>query len=242
MNGAQLTLWLPDSPVNRPVLRVSAEVRMMLDGSGRKSHASFAPASPLLSCLKTFLASSVWDSMTFSAIWTARATKARRVYIRLRRLERRMNGNGSSSWLTPRAIYGDHPGMTDTKHLTGQAIATQWPTPTVNGDYNRRGASPTSGDGLATAVKASAWPTPQARDWKGSSGRSMKGEEYDLPTAAQGKLNPDWVSQLMGYPDGWLDIPSSPTAGPPAPVKPNTHGKRRAPSRPATEHPDAPRS
>ena len=46
MNGAQLTLWLPDSPVNRPVLRVSAEVRMMLDGSGRKSRASFAPARP----------------------------------------------------------------------------------------------------------------------------------------------------------------------------------------------------
>ena len=26
------------------------------------------------------------------------------------------------------------------------------------------------------------WPTAQARDWKGSSGRSMKGEEMDLPT------------------------------------------------------------
>jgi hypothetical protein len=25
-------------------------------------------------------------------------------------------------------------------------------------------------------------PTPQARDWKGSSGRSLKGQEYDLPT------------------------------------------------------------
>ncbi len=25
------------------------------------------------------------------------------------------------------------------------------------------------------------WPTPQARDWKGASGRSMKGQECDLP-------------------------------------------------------------
>jgi len=29
------------------------------------------------------------------------------------------------------------------------------------------------------------WPTPQARDWKGSSGRSMKGMELDLPTAVK---------------------------------------------------------
>jgi hypothetical protein len=33
-----------------------------------------------------------------------------------------------------------------------------WPTPTVCGNYNRKGASATSGDGLATAVKN--WPTP----------------------------------------------------------------------------------
>ena len=37
-----------------------------------------------------------------------------------------------------------------------------WPTPTVCGNNNRKGASPTSGDGLATTVKM--WPTPQARD------------------------------------------------------------------------------
>jgi hypothetical protein len=34
-------------------------------------------------------------------------------------------------------------------------------------------------------------PTPQARDWKGSSGRSMKGLEYDLPTHAKKWPTPD---------------------------------------------------
>lgn len=38
------------------------------------------------------------------------------------------------------------------------------PTPTVNGNHNRKGASATSGDGLATVVKM--WPTPQASDCK----------------------------------------------------------------------------
>jgi hypothetical protein len=35
-----------------------------------------------------------------------------------------------------------------------------WPTPTVCGNYNRKGASKNSGDGLATAVTT--WPTPTA--------------------------------------------------------------------------------
>jgi hypothetical protein len=37
-----------------------------------------------------------------------------------------------------------------------------WPTPTVTGNYNRKGASATSGNGLATAVTL--WPTPTAAE------------------------------------------------------------------------------
>ena len=40
---------------------------------------------------------------------------------------------------------------------------------------------------LDRAIKL--WPTPQARDWKGSSGRSYKGQERDLPTAAKQSMN-----------------------------------------------------
>jgi len=39
-------------------------------------------------------------------------------------------------------------------------FAKLWPTPTVCGNYNRKGASKTSGDGLATAVANAMWPTP----------------------------------------------------------------------------------
>ena len=44
--------------------------------------------------------------------------------------------------------------------LTSGTDSGLWPTPTVCGNYNRKGASATSGDGLATAVKN--WPTPTA--------------------------------------------------------------------------------
>jgi hypothetical protein len=45
---------------------------------------------------------------------------------------------------------------------TGWNPEMVWPTPTVCGNYNRKGASTNSGDGLATAVAT--WPTPMASD------------------------------------------------------------------------------
>lgn len=59
--------------------------------------------------------------------------------------------------------------------------AKRLPTPTVCGNYNAKGASETSGDGLATVVK------------------SM---EPDIG----GPLNPDWEEWLMGWPIGWTDL------------------------------------
>jgi len=91
-----------------------------------------------------------------------------------------------------------------------------WPTPTVHGDYNRKGASKNSGDGLATAVKM--YPTPAARDYRSPNskpfserGGGTKGEQ--LPNAIGGQLNPDWVEWLMGWPVGWSSLgPLSQTA------------------------------
>jgi hypothetical protein len=56
-----------------------------------------------------------------------------------------------------------------------------WPTPTICGNYNRKGASDTSGDGLATDVK-----------------------KHEKNTT--GQLSPDWVCWLMGWPIGWEDL------------------------------------
>lgn len=39
------------------------------------------------------------------------------------------------------------------------AAVKMWPTPTVSGNYNRKGASKTSGDGLATAAGGALNPT-----------------------------------------------------------------------------------
>lgn len=95
-----------------------------------------------------------------------------------------------------------------------------WPTPTVNGNYNRKGLSATSGDGLATAVRM--WPTPQASDNRDrgnlSSGavrkRMAAGKQLmlsQLVSEKSGALNPTWVEWLMGFPLGWTALSASET-------------------------------
>ena len=86
-----------------------------------------------------------------------------------------------------------------------------WPTPTRCGNYNRKGLSKNSGDGLATAVKT--WPTPKCQDsraalWdmgKSNLGEVVHGGIETLPTKTA-RLNPAWVEWLMGWPIGWTDL------------------------------------
>jgi DNA (cytosine-5)-methyltransferase 1 len=65
----------------------------------------------------------------------------------------------SASWL-PKHIA---PSGEKSQMRLSQAVH-MWPTPTVSGNHNRKGASKHSGDGLATAVAT--WPTPTANEWK----------------------------------------------------------------------------
>ena len=80
----------------------------------------------------------------------------------------RIDGSGCGYWLTPRAIYAEHPGMTDESHLAGQAITASWPTPkgSPSGpDFARTNREGSGGDDLATRVARGGatrqtWPTP----------------------------------------------------------------------------------
>jgi hypothetical protein len=91
----------------------------------------------------------------------------------------------------------------------------------VCGNYNQKGMSKNSGDGIATAVRK--YPTPNASDgskWSNQSlaERKAKGQQIRLNTAvspagdAGGLLNPNWVEWLMGWPIGWTDLKPLETA------------------------------
>jgi DNA (cytosine-5)-methyltransferase 1 len=93
------------------------------------------------------------------------------------------------------------------------AVVKMWPTPhstcsTGPGKQGRQG-----GENLQTAV----WPTPKSRDWKSPHGKAgMERKTPDLNVMTQqgkGQLNPAWVTLLMGFPPGWLDIDGPPGQG-----------------------------
>lgn len=76
-----------------------------------------------------------------------------------------------------------------------------WPTASVCGNHNRKGASENSGDGLSTAAKN--WTTPCAADTGDRKKKYSQGGSA-LSYQAKGRLNPDWVCTLMGVPVGWV--------------------------------------
>jgi len=134
-------------------------------------------------------------------------------------LERRTSATGFGLWRTPtvgmiNADRAKDPEYTARKEAKGQTITLAdqvrherlWPTPTVCGNHNRKGASPTSGDGLATAVLKVA--TPTARDWKSGKASQATHDRNSRPLSEQigGSLNPTWVEWLMGWPLGWTDL------------------------------------
>lgn len=131
----------------------------------------------------------------------------------------------SSSWKTAQpSLLGDSEESSVTWPRSGMTVGGQcleltilaprisandsglWPTPTVCGNYNRKGASATSGDGLATAVMKCA--TPTARDWRSGKASQATHDRNSRPLIEQvgGLLNPTWVEWLMGWPIGWTDL------------------------------------
>ena len=111
---------------------------------------------------------------------------------------------------TPRAANGmSHP-LRNPENISNASrledFVAIFPTPTVCGNYNRRGASSNSQDGLATFVRK-LLPTPTANDAKNNGTASQQNRNSAaLNVVARGSLNPDWVEWLMGFPRGWTEV------------------------------------
>ena len=185
----QLTLFAADFLASHSAKPGSDKARMMTATSGRKLFDCFKAGngwdgSRLGACLRMLLATSAWASMTCFLTWKERVTPAGRSLFQLVPSMPRTDGIGFGFW----------------------------PTPTVSGNHNRKGASPSSGDGLATAVKM--FPTPTARDWKSgkASQATMERNARPLSEVVGGSLNPEFVEYLMGYPIGYTDCEHSETA------------------------------
>jgi hypothetical protein len=137
-----------------------------------------------------------------------------------------------TGWQTPTSADGGSTSRGGARKgellLGGQVKA--WPTPetghSLNGD-GARGGRVGNGyqSGQSLEAVASAWATPNQRDWKdtgptqgnrkspnvGTQAHQCVGQQDRANSNTHGKprgsLNPAWVAQLMGYPSGWLDLP-----------------------------------
>ena len=149
-------------------------------------------------------------------------------------LERRTSESASGFWQTPVAddAVNRQAGKWNSRgepKLSAQVLLptptrdskreTFWPTPTVCGNHNRKGASATSGDGLATVVAQRTWPTATATAYKGWSpnhNRANTDDRLDYTVEREAfqpgqqtppmRLNPEWVELLMGWPKGWTRL------------------------------------
>jgi len=173
--------------------------------------------------LTALLGRKTWRTFSskYYLTWKPSTTKYSRLLFRLEVLERITDDTGSGFWPTPSTADRGSEG-------TGELYETQTGTirrKNENGTSSNMGLEATAihrgqaETGPSPGPLASGFaPTPQSRDWKGSSGRSYKGEEVDRPTFVNsnksGRLSVSFVEWLMGYPQGWTDIPESETEPP----------------------------
>lgn len=140
---------------------------------------------------------------------------------------------GSSLWRTPLASHARRgPGSRDGHGIPMLAeqvrsVAKLWPTATASDASNsaRHGYMVEGNPGTTLLDAVRMYPTPTASRY-GPSGNGDPGDgrgRYahagtpSLDTIAArdgGRLNPEWVEALMGFPIGWTDGPSDPATLP----------------------------
>ena len=202
--GTELLTWyLAGFPARTSALQEKAQDLTESDqDSGEKWRGWLAKLCPNGSGWKTAQRSLLGDLEESSAILPRSGMTRSGLLWELPMLERLTSETGFGYLLpTPTAKpMGSNTHMRE-KGLTTKQIYQMWPTPTVCGNYNRKGASKTSGDGLATAVRQ--WPTPTAHNAKETNAPSESARNTPtLAAQAGGSLNPDWVEWLMGWPIG----------------------------------------
>ncbi len=147
-------------------------------------------------------------------------------------------------WPTPTVSGNNNRAGTGEKSGDGLSVAVkqEWQTPlATDSNGSKRGRAAQGSMPLSQQVRD--WPTPLAADASHKKASPELMAEGGRPLVEQisatqgGPLNPAWVSQLMGFPDGYLDVEYQPTKKPRkrspadgqlAPDNPNTSGKRRA--------------
>ena len=140
-------------------------------------------------------------------------------------LERYTDARDGSYWLTPttmdhlpvregealeNALYRGDKGKKSKRKVSGRlneqvAYPQMWPTPTVQDSKNNGSASQMNRKSPPLNATVKLYPTPDASP-RGAR-KNQNGHTINLQDViGSGKLNPQWVAWLMGYPIGWISL------------------------------------
>ena len=219
----QLTLFAADTPANHSAPPAQETAQTTPDTSGHVSPTAFAYFDHDLRCWKTLQGTFLSDSEMSKPTWPRSG----------------MTQNGIAYQRQPSALRTSATAYSlllhETMEWTPTATANQmspsmqprnpglrlWATPTTQkiehsdmkiNDKGRRATKSGEGRGwsMGLADQVRLWPTPDASPHKyrlqgdSQASRSLNGVHG-------GKLNPEWVEWLMGFPIGWTDLEDSET-------------------------------
>jgi len=186
-----LTLFVGDTPASPSAPQASEQAKQMNGTFGPTSEMPLATFDPDTRSWKMCGAISLWE-------------------------EQQLLENLPPSGMTRNGVLFPQPAWVPTTDATESSL---WPTPTVDDSKNVY-PKPNRIRGLVAAVNDSVamWPTPRAGSMCGGTGSAGKIEDRYLDgtitseerqamrSGNGGKLNPEWVGWLMGFPPGWTDL------------------------------------
>ena len=236
-----LTSSQADTPANHSPSQADEQAPTTRDTYGPTSGTPFATYDPDSHCWKTLQLTLDSDSVTYSAIWPRSGMtldgiayllppSAPRTSATAYSLSQHGQTGPNSDGLRPTATTGEHYTRFAQGGMPLGMAARLWPTPTAwlgrresqsLGDP-KRWANPERSRELSDAVayveERRLWPTPTARDHKDGLSPVIRNGKIQTDTLGRltgGRLNPQWVEWLMGFPTGWTDCEDSETPSSP---------------------------
>lgn len=225
IHGAELlTSWLAAFRVKTSALPETAQdLTESVVECGTTWPASLAKFDPGTSSWKTAQLSLLGGLEEFSETWPRWGLMRAGECWERQTLVPRTSESASGLWQTPVADDAANRanGKWNSRGEPKLSAQVMWPTATVCGNYNRKGASATSGDGLATAVTQRTYPTATAtatayKGWSPKHNRASTDDRLDYTVEREAfnpgqqtppmRLNPAWVEWLMGWPIGHTEL------------------------------------
>ena len=185
---------------------------------GEKWRGSFTKYDPDTSSWKTHQCSLLGDLDEYSETWPQWGLMRDGECWEQQTLAQTIRGTGSG--LSPNGVDSFHTpnttgldgGSNSRKALRGRM--EKLPTPTASDHRSQPTSASWKAKGainykLSNPEIQAKWPTPQSRDYKGSSGRSLKGMETDLPTKVKQWPTPDANCGIRGTQPNWVPVRKS---------------------------------